>query len=204
MLNCFDLLNDAGQKRLIFRQAQREYGQTIEKFYAALLGMAAKAFLGESSATVDRMILDQIICGCGKEKVQMYLMEKALATSREALSLAVAYQAAIKYNENLRETSTSISSTYAEREQGENTYGSRGQRRTEFPQNFRNYSGVYEDHDKRNSYNIYYERGEDNRGNSNNMYFNRRRSEYSTRAQANFQNKGKQNLEMTDKSIELR
>ena len=48
---------------------------------------------------------------------------------------------------------------------------------------------MYEDHDKKNSYNIYYERGEDNRENSNNMYFNRRRSEHSTRAQAHFQNR---------------
>ena len=38
------------------------------------------------------------------------------------------------------------------------------------------------------------------------MYFNKRRSEdyCNTRAQANFQKRGEQNLEMTDKSIELR
>ena len=62
--------------------------------------MAAKAFPGESSATVDRMILDQLICGSAEEKVQMHLIEKAPSTSREALSIAVAYQAAIKYNES--------------------------------------------------------------------------------------------------------
>ena len=78
--------------------------------------MAAKAFPEESSATVDRMILDQLICGCGEEKVRMYLIEKAPSTSREASSQAVAYQATIKYNENLRESGSSISSTYAERE----------------------------------------------------------------------------------------
>ena len=94
--------------------------------------MATKAFPGESSATVDRMILDQLICGCGEEKVRMYLIKKAPDTSREALSLAVAYQAAIEYKENLRESSSSISSTYAERGQDENAIGSRGQRRAEF------------------------------------------------------------------------
>ena len=89
------------------------------------------------------MILDQLIYGCGEENVRMYLIEKVPDTSKEALSLAVAYQVAIKYNENLRETSSYISSTYAEREQGENIYGSRGQQRKEFPRNLRNYSGVY-------------------------------------------------------------
>ena len=53
--------------------------------------MAAKAFPGESSTTVDRMIMDQFICGFGEEKVRMYLIEKAPSTSREALSLTVAY-----------------------------------------------------------------------------------------------------------------
>ena len=101
LLKRFHLLNDTGQKRLICRQARREYGQTIEQFYTALLVMAAKAFSCASSATVDRMILDQLICGCGEEKIRMYLIEKARDTSREALSLAVAYQTAIKYNENL-------------------------------------------------------------------------------------------------------
>ena len=82
--------------------------------------MAAKAFPGESSTTVDRMILDQLICGCREEKVRMYLIEQAPDTSMEALSLAVVSQAAINYNENFRKTSSSISSTYAEREQDEN------------------------------------------------------------------------------------
>ena len=53
--------------------------------------MAAKAFPGEISAMVDRMILDQLICGCGEEKLRMYLIEKAPSTSREALSQTVAY-----------------------------------------------------------------------------------------------------------------
>ena len=137
LLKRFDLLKDAGQKRLIFRQARREYGQNIEEFYTALLGMAAKAFPGERSATVDRMILNQLICRCGEEKVGMYLIEKAPSTSREALSQAVAYQAAIKYNENLWESSSSISSTYVGRELRE-FENSREQWSQQSPQSYRN------------------------------------------------------------------
>ena len=40
----FDLLKDAGQKKLIFRQVRRQHRETIEEFYTQLLGMAAKAF----------------------------------------------------------------------------------------------------------------------------------------------------------------
>ena len=99
--------------------------------------MAAKAFPGESSAAVGRMILDQLICACGEEKERMYLIEKAPSTSREALSQAVAYQAAIKYNENLRESGSLISSTYVEREQ-RGFENSRGQWSPLSPQSYRN------------------------------------------------------------------
>ena len=99
----FNLLKDAGQKQLIFRQARREHGQKIEEFFTQLLGMAAKAFPGESGQAVDRMILDQLICGCSHEKICFQLIEKAPATSSDALSLAVAFQAAIKYNDSLKE-----------------------------------------------------------------------------------------------------
>ena len=83
MLKSFDLLKDVGQKHHIFRQARREHGQNIKEFYTALLEMAAKAFPGENSATIDGMILDQLIYSCGEEKVRMYLIEKAPCTSRE-------------------------------------------------------------------------------------------------------------------------
>ena len=141
LLKRFDLLKDAGQKRLIFRQARREHGQNIEEFYTALLGMAAKAFPGESSATVDKMILDQLICGCGEEKVRMHLIKKAPSTSREALSQAVTYQAAIKYNENLRESGSSISPTYVEREQ-RGFENSRGHWSPQSQQSYRNFNAL--------------------------------------------------------------
>ena len=144
LLKRFDLLKDAGQKRLIFRQTRREHGQNIEEYYTELLGMAAKAFPRESSATVDRLVLNQLICGCGEEKVRMYLIEKAPSTSREALSQAVACQASIKYIENLRESGSSISSTYVEREQ-RGFENSRGQWRSQSPQSYTNFNAPSRD-----------------------------------------------------------
>ena len=64
--------------------------------------MAAKAFPEECSQAVDRMILDQLIRGCADKKIHFHLIVKAPATFRDALSLAVACQAAIKYNESLK------------------------------------------------------------------------------------------------------
>ena len=81
------------------------------------------------------MTMDQLICGCGEEKVRMHLTEKAPSTSREALFLAIAYQAAIKYNESLREISSSISAMYSESEQTGYANASRGQWRPQISQN---------------------------------------------------------------------
>ena len=166
----FDLLKDAGQKRLIFRQARREHGQTIEEFYTQLLGMAAKAFPGESSQAVDRMILDQLICGCADEKIRFHLIEKAPATSRDALSLAVAYQAAIKYNESLKDNIL-ISTIQGENNQDNYSNETRGRniiysQSTRDDENFRGRDSDYHDQYNRN-YSA--ERGRDRR----NEYFNR-------------------------------
>ena len=97
-----------------------------------------KAFPGESSVTVDKMILDQLIYGCGEEKVRMHLIEKAPSMSREALSLVVAYHAAIKYNESLRDSSSSITAMYSER--GTAGYNGSIQWISEFSQNNRNFN----------------------------------------------------------------
>ena len=114
-LERFDLLKDAGQKSVILRQARRKHGQNFEELNTALLGMAAKALPEESSSTVDRMTMDLLKCDFEEEKVRLNLIEKAPNTSREAFSLAVAYQAAIKYNDSLRESSLLISTMYSER-----------------------------------------------------------------------------------------
>ena len=166
----FDLLKDAGQKRLIFRQARREHGQTIEEFYTQLLGMAAKAFPGESSQAVDRMILDQLICGCADEKIRFHLIEKAPATSRDALSLAVAYQAAIKYNESLKDNIL-ISTIQGENNQENYSNETRGRniRYSQSTRNDENFRGRDSDYHDQYNRNYSAERGRDRR----NEYFNR-------------------------------
>ena len=105
LLKRFDIHKKLGQKRLLFRQAKREASQTLEEFYTHLLGLAAKAFPDESADTVDRMITDQFIVGCEIDGTRLHLIEKGPHTSREALALGIAHQAAIKYNESLRDTS---------------------------------------------------------------------------------------------------
>ena len=87
----------------------------MEEFYTHLLGLAAKAFPGENADTKDlgeirsladtndKNILDQFLIGSGDDKVRLYLIEKSPKTSREALSMAVAYKAALQYNETLKE-----------------------------------------------------------------------------------------------------
>ena len=138
------------------------------------------------------MILDQLICRCAEEKVQMHLIEKAPSTSREALSIEVAYQTVIKYNESLRETI--VSSMHNEIIPEDYSYTPR--RQTSSYQNRRvcNREREYEDDDKRNSYNQYddYKRDEGNREESNNIYVNKRRSEdyCNTRAPSSFQKRG--------------
>jgi hypothetical protein len=108
LLKRFDMLKDPGQKRLTFRQARREGSQKLKNFYTSLLGLATKAFPGESGSTVDKMILDQFILGCDDDKVRLHLIKKQPASSREALSLALTYRAALKYNETLKDNSIVI------------------------------------------------------------------------------------------------
>ena len=105
LLKRFDIHKEIGQKRLLFRQAKREGTQTLEEFYTQLLGLAAKAFPEESADTVDRMITDQFIIGCEIDRTRLHLIEKGPRTSREALSLGIAHQSALRYNESLRDTS---------------------------------------------------------------------------------------------------
>ena len=88
--------------------------------------MAVKAFPGENSATVDEMILGQIICEYAEEKIRMHLIERAPSTPREALLIAAAHQAAIKYNESLRETM--VSSMHNEIVQEDYSYTQGGKR----------------------------------------------------------------------------
>jgi hypothetical protein len=112
LLQCFDLLKEAGRKRLKFRQTKREAGQSLEQFYTSmflyaliytnLLGLVTKAFPAETGATIDEMITDQFRVGCDDDKVRLHLIEKSSTTSKEALQYAVSYQAALRYNDTLR------------------------------------------------------------------------------------------------------
>ena len=99
----FDVVKEKGQRRLILRQARRKAGQDLQAFYTDLLGLAAKAFPSDNGVVMDEAIMDQFICGCDDEKVRLHLLDKAPKTSREALSLAISYQAAIRYNESIKD-----------------------------------------------------------------------------------------------------
>ena len=103
MLKRFDLYQESGQRRLLFRQTKREASQTMEEFYSHLLGLAAKAFPRENADTIDKNILDQFLIGSGDDKVRLYLIEKSPKTSRDALSMAIAYKAGLQYNETLKD-----------------------------------------------------------------------------------------------------
>jgi hypothetical protein len=49
LLKRFDVLKEKGQRRLILRQSKRKPGQDLNEFYTDLLGLAEKAYPGETS-----------------------------------------------------------------------------------------------------------------------------------------------------------
>ena len=97
-----------GHKRLLFRQAKRERNQSLEEYYTNLLGLAAKAFCDEPFVTIDRMIIDQFIAGCEMDKIRLHLIKNSPKTSREAIDMAVNYQAALRYNDLLNNSATKM------------------------------------------------------------------------------------------------
>ena len=96
----------------MLRQEKREGAQTLEEFYKHLLGLAAKAFPDEAADTVDRMITDQFIVGCEVDRTRLHLIGKGPRTSRKALSVSIAHQAAMRHNESLKDTSTVLAVEY--------------------------------------------------------------------------------------------
>ena len=134
-----------------------------------LLGMVA--FPGESSQAVDRMILDQLICGCVDENIRFHLIEKVPATSRDALSLAAAYQATTndkvsrdEYNESLKDNIL-ILTMQGENNQDDYSNEARG-RNIRYSQNTRNENFRGRDsYNYRDRYNMNYsaQRGRDRR-----------------------------------------
>ena len=111
LLKRFDTYRESGQRRLMFRQAKRDPAQSFEEFYTSLLELASKAFPGDTGVIIDRMITDQFMVGCSNDKIRLYLIEKAPTSSRDALSLALAHQAALNYNESLKDTPATIATT---------------------------------------------------------------------------------------------
>ena len=118
-----------GRLRLLFRQYKQD-SQDLQSFYTELLVKATKAFPHDIIEAVDWFITDQMIAGCSNEKVRLYLIERHPRTSREALDLAVTYQAALEYNQNLSKPASEATSTVASVKRGRGTKRSyRGGRR---------------------------------------------------------------------------
>ena len=107
LLKRLDIVRERGQRRLLLRQARRKPGQDLQTFYTELLSLAAKAYPGshtpEQAQVTDEAIMDQLICGCEDEKIRVFLLEKSPKSSREALSLAMAYQSAMRYNDSIKD-----------------------------------------------------------------------------------------------------
>ena len=101
LLKRFSLYQESGQ--LLFRQTEREVSQSFEEFYMHLLGLAAKAFPGESADSIDKNIPDHFLIGSDDDTRRLYLIEKNPKTSSEAFSMAVAYKAVLQYNDTLKE-----------------------------------------------------------------------------------------------------
>jgi hypothetical protein len=69
-----------------------------------------KAFTEESGATIDRMIRDQFMVR-NDDKTRLHLIEKSPQTAREALSLAISFQAAHSFNDTMKDAAVTIAST---------------------------------------------------------------------------------------------
>ena len=131
LLKRFDLLKEKGQRRLIMRQSRRKPGQDLAAFYSELLGLAAKAYPGENAHVVDEAVMDQFIYGCEEEKVRLHLLDKSPKSSREALSLATTFQAAMRYNESIKETATTTTgeTLVVEKQEVQSSFRGRGRGR---------------------------------------------------------------------------
>ena len=96
----FSPTHDESQLRLLFHPYKQD-SQDLQTFYTELLVKARKAPPHDITEAIDRFITDQMIAGCLNGKVRLYLIERHPRSSREALDLAVANQAALEYNQNL-------------------------------------------------------------------------------------------------------
>ena len=129
LLQRFDtMLDDKRQTRLLLRQARRKSDQDIQEFYTDLMNLAAKAYPSphnaEQAQLIDEIIVDQLIFGCEDEKIRLFLLERNPTSSRDALSYAMNYKSAIKYNESIKSitaTACSLVQPVTSRSTTENT-----------------------------------------------------------------------------------
>jgi hypothetical protein len=110
LLKRFDIYKESGLRRVLFTMLKREVGETHEDYYSRLLDYGNKAFTEETALTIDRMIRDQFMVR-NDDKTREHLIGKAPKTSREALSLAIAFQAAQTFTETLKDNTITISAT---------------------------------------------------------------------------------------------
>jgi hypothetical protein len=107
LLKRFDIYKEAGLRRVLFTTLKREVGETHEDYYSRLLEVGNKAFTEENALTIDRMIRDQFMVK-NDDKTRLYLIEKAPKTAKEALSLAISFQAAHSFNEAMKDSALTV------------------------------------------------------------------------------------------------
>jgi hypothetical protein len=107
LLKRFDIYKEAGLRRVLFTTMKREVGETQEDYYSRLLEVGNKAFTEENALTIDRMIRDQFMVK-NDDKTRLYLIEKAPKTAKEALSLAISFQAAHSFNEAMKDSALTV------------------------------------------------------------------------------------------------
>jgi enamine deaminase RidA (YjgF/YER057c/UK114 family) len=110
LLKRFDIYKESGLRRVLFTMLKREVGETQEDYYSRLLDYGNKAITEETALTIDRMIRDQFMVR-NDDKTREHLIGKAPKTSRNALSLAIAFQAAQTFTETLKDNTITISAT---------------------------------------------------------------------------------------------
>jgi hypothetical protein len=107
LLKRFDIYKEAGLRRVLFTTMKREVGETQEDYYSRLLEVGNKAFTEENALTIDRMIRDQFVVK-NDDKTRLYLIEKAPKTAKEALSLAISFQAALSFNDAMKDSALTV------------------------------------------------------------------------------------------------
>jgi hypothetical protein len=65
------------------------------------LGIAAKAYPTRKTDDIDEDVMDTFILGFKGEALRLHVVGREPKTSKEALSIALSYEAALKYNASI-------------------------------------------------------------------------------------------------------